>query len=75
VEELNMDVEHVLHDLEAMPPPMSHRERDIMMKRPLRKTKGTENIAERVRRIRVRLMELEKQSLTAEVDGAWGACG
>jgi hypothetical protein len=75
VEEFNTDVEHVLRDLEAVPPPMSYRERDVMMERPLRKSKRTENIAERVSRIRVRLRELEKQGLTAEVNGARGAGG
>jgi hypothetical protein len=39
VEELNTDVERVVRDLEAVPPPVSHRERDIMMRRQLRKAK------------------------------------
>jgi hypothetical protein len=33
VEELNTDIEPMLLDLEAVPPPMSHRKRYVVMKK------------------------------------------
>jgi hypothetical protein len=62
IEKLGRDIEDVLHELERAQRPLSHREREAILRRPSTKNSRSEAIADRVSRIRVKLRELEKEA-------------
>jgi hypothetical protein len=63
IEKLGRDIEDVLHELERAQRPLSHWERDAILRRPLTTNSRSEAIADRVSRIRVKLRELEKEGV------------